>query len=315
MPRRIAILTPLSGGPFQWGRQLTEMINRQSGYQATHIQGVWPIIRAQFRVDADLVHTSLPITIHGWRKPIVLTIKGDYTIERRIWRPFYRAAIKTADRLTVPSRFLQARLSLPTASVIPNAIVETNNLTPARSPHRPTRLLCVTVMEFPEKARGLIEMLDILQRRRPDLNDVAVRIVGGGKFLSMVKAHAQKLGFPVEFTGQADPKPHYHWADVFLYYSFHDNMPNTVLEAMSAGLPVVSNIVGALPEMIESGRDGRLCHTAEDYGQAVVDLVQQPELRARLAAGAQARIRQDFSWSRIVERYIAIYDQLLIGQS
>ena len=54
--------------------------------------------------------------------------------------------------------------------------------------------------------------------------------------------------------------------DLFLYYSVHDNFPIAILEAMALGLPVVTNDVGAVREMIRPGENGYITVSEEDYG-------------------------------------------------
>jgi glycosyltransferase involved in cell wall biosynthesis len=48
----------------------------------------------------------------------------------------------------------------------------------------------------------------------------------------------------------------YHEADIFVLPSYGEGFPNTMLEAMAAGLPIISTPVGAIPEVIEEGRNG-----------------------------------------------------------
>ena len=76
------------------------------------------------------------------------------------------------------------------------------------------------------------------------------------------------LDLKVSFTGMvAEPQQELERGDIFLYYSNHDNFPNTILEAMSCGLPVITNDIGAINEIIENGKDG---YISDDYNAVVV---------------------------------------------
>jgi glycosyltransferase involved in cell wall biosynthesis len=86
-------------------------------------------------------------------------------------------------------------------------------------------------------------------------------------------------------------------ADIFVFASSCENMPNTLVEAMAAGLPIACSNRGPMPEVIG---DAAILFDPEDsatIADAVEALVRDPELRARCAALAQARARS-YSWSR-----------------
>jgi glycosyltransferase involved in cell wall biosynthesis len=91
----------------------------------------------------------------------------------------------------------------------------------------------------------------------------------------------------------------------FIYTSLFDGMPNVVLEAVSMGLPVVVPDLGGLPEIVVDGETGLLlpsngndAEMAEAYADAVLRLVNDPELGARLARGALVRLRERHSYER-----------------
>ena len=91
----------------------------------------------------------------------------------------------------------------------------------------------------------------------------------------------------------------------FIYTSLFDGMPNVVLEAVSMGLPVVVPDLGGLPEIVIDGETGLLlpssgndAEMAEAYADAVLRLVNDPELGARLACGALVRLRERHSYER-----------------
>lgn len=96
----------------------------------------------------------------------------------------------------------------------------------------------------------------------------------------------------------------YHDADGFLFASSCENLPNILLEAMAAGLPVACSDRGVMPEVL--GPAG-VYFDPRDPGAiaaALVRLMEDPELRARLAAEGQARAR-GYSWPLCAERTFA----------
>jgi glycosyltransferase involved in cell wall biosynthesis len=106
----------------------------------------------------------------------------------------------------------------------------------------------------------------------------------------------------------------------FIYTSMFDGVPNVVLEAVSMGLPVVAPDLGGLPEIISDGETGLLLPSSGDdaemaqcYGDAVLRLVNEPELGARLARAALERLRERHSVERFSRQLSGILELLPIG--
>jgi glycosyltransferase involved in cell wall biosynthesis len=87
-----------------------------------------------------------------------------------------------------------------------------------------------------------------------------------------------------------------------------DACPTTVLEAMASGRPVVATTTGGIVDMIMDGENGLLVPPGDEYklADAIVRLLNDADLRARLAAGAQERV-QRFTASAVVERLETVY--------
>jgi hypothetical protein len=99
-------------------------------------------------------------------------------------------------------------------------------------------------------------------------------------------------------VGAADKASLYRSVDVLALPSLAENMPNVVLEAMAAGVPVVASSVGALPEMIDDGESGFLVAPGDvdTLVERLERLVRDPALRARLGArAATAACRYDLA--------------------
>ncbi|MGE3888120.1 MAG: glycosyltransferase [Vicinamibacterales bacterium] len=86
--------------------------------------------------------------------------------------------------------------------------------------------------------------------------------------------------------------------DCFLYTSWFDGLPNVVLEAMAAGLPVIAPAVGGLGEMVIDGETGVLLTlqgddeaTARAYATAIARMVGSPGTRTALARAALRRLK------------------------
>ena len=90
-----------------------------------------------------------------------------------------------------------------------------------------------------------------------------------------------------------------------------DACPTTVLEAMASGRPVVATTTGGIVDMIVDGENGLLVPPGDEHklAEAMTRLLNDTELRVRLAAGAQERVTR-FTASAVVERLEAVYAQV-----
>lgn len=311
---RVNVLTPLrKGGPYNWGRDLAAHLNAGNAHQAAHLHSFPDLISAPARQAADLVHTAVPLNLRLWKKPVVLTVHGDYSVENNLWKLLYPWSVHLADAVTTPSAFLKERLCLDTAEVIPNAVYPDHFKPGQHSAGAVVNLVTVTKFYFEDKAAGVLDLLRIVEqvKRSTDL-DLRLTVVGGGKFLDPILEKASAFDVPVHFTGFLDrPASALEQADLFVYYSTHDNFPITLLEAMASGLPIVSNEFGAIREIITSGREGYIARTPEEYAESLSRLIGDPGLRQRMGREARQAVEKKFSWDVVAGKYAKLYQRLV----
>jgi glycosyltransferase involved in cell wall biosynthesis len=103
----------------------------------------------------------------------------------------------------------------------------------------------------------------------------------------------------------------YRALDVFVFPSLAEPLGSSLLTAMAHGLPSVALAGGAVPEIIEDGRDGLLVSGAEpeELAGAVVRLLRDEALRAALGAGARSTIEARFSDAHMVAATLEVYVQ------
>jgi glycosyltransferase involved in cell wall biosynthesis len=108
------------------------------------------------------------------------------------------------------------------------------------------------------------------------------------------------------------PEDYYHAADVFVLPSFTEGLPNAVLEAMSAGLPVVATPAAAPDGLVTDGVDGLIvpAEDAEALSAAIARLLDDGRLREELGSAA-ARSVLRYSISSVVDQLEAVYDGML----
>jgi glycosyltransferase involved in cell wall biosynthesis len=102
-------------------------------------------------------------------------------------------------------------------------------------------------------------------------------------------------------------------ADAFVLSSNWEGNPLSVMEAMSAGLPVVSTAVGGVPELVESGRSGLLVEPKDcaAFSAAMQFLLDHPETRASMSCAARDHAASAFNVDRMVRGYREVYESAL----
>lgn len=164
--------------------------------------------------------------------------------------------------------------------------------------------------------RYLVEAAPLVLAELPDARFV---LVGDGSARAQLERQAEELGVSryISFLGErpdgADLLQHF---DVFVLPSLVEGLPNAVLEAMAAGLPIVATGVGGVPELIEHGQSGLLvpAESSGELARAMVQLWRDESVRRRCAEAARETAATRFSVSREVVETEAIYLALLEGR-
>lgn len=101
--------------------------------------------------------------------------------------------------------------------------------------------------------------------------------------------------------------------DVFCLPSLTEGTSLTLLEAMATGLPVVATAVGGTPEVVAHETSGLLVEAGrpERLAEALCRVLQNGTLGARFGAAGREIVGERYSMQRMVERYAAIYQQIL----
>jgi glycosyltransferase involved in cell wall biosynthesis len=105
----------------------------------------------------------------------------------------------------------------------------------------------------------------------------------------------------------------YSAADLFVIPSVQDNLPNTVLESLACGTPVVGFDVGGIPDMVRPGRTGQLVPVGDVIAlrQAITHLLNAPSLCRQMGATCRRIVLEEYSYEILAKRHAALYESLL----
>jgi glycosyltransferase involved in cell wall biosynthesis len=162
----------------------------------------------------------------------------------------------------------------------------------------------------PEKRHDvLIDAAPEVLRHFPDAR---FEIVGGGPELASLQGRTvdQGVAHAFAFVGHdEDVATRLRAADVFVLPSQSEAFPNAVLEAMSAGLPIVASGVGGILELIDDHRTGLLVPPCDPNALArgICRLMADQPLGARLGEAASHEVRGRYSFDRMTAAFEAVY--------
>jgi glycosyltransferase involved in cell wall biosynthesis/peptidoglycan/xylan/chitin deacetylase (PgdA/CDA1 family) len=224
-----------------------------------------------------------------------------------------RAAYAAAHRVVANSQAAADRLRLEGVAeekirVIPNGI-DPDTFPPRQYSTYPRRIALVACLRQEKRIDVLIDATPRILTRHPDAEII---IAGDGTCRDALIEQARGLGVAdrVRFLGHRDDVPAVlSAADIFVLTSRSEAFPNSVMEAMASGLPVVASAVGGILELVVDGRTGRLVPPGkpEALADALLGLLDQPERVEAFGRAGRRSIEQNYSYVRMVDQFEALY--------
>lgn len=141
-------------------------------------------------------------------------------------------------------------------------------------------------------------------------------IIGEGDQRQRLEREAERLALAkrVHFLGLLPNRPNpFQLVDIATLTSRTEGFPNSVLEAMAAGRPVVATAVGGVPDAVVEGATGFMVPpgAAEPFAAAVLRLLDDPGQAQRLGEAGERRARELFSETRMLADLKALYERVL----
>lgn len=264
--------------------------------------------------------------------PYVLDIQDGYPPEeikakaKPIW-PLFRAVFTKADRIKAISNFLAEFATemghKKEIEIIRNGVAITHFRTrdevlieeiKKKFNKQPDEKWIITTSRLQKKngVNDLIESLVFLPE------NVRLMIAGIGDDLEMLENLAKEKGVEgrVEFLGFVDHSelPAYlHASDIFSRPSLSEGLGCSFIEAMAAGLPVVSTPVGGIPDFLFHEKTGLFCEVGngESLAKQVRRLLEDEELRKLIITQANAMVDGDYDWDEITKKMEELFEEVI----
>jgi len=259
----------------------------------------------------------------------LLGTTGSNDLSNKIWRRKHRAferAIKRGVKIHIvsPSRWLadcakkSSLFNQFSVSVIPNGLnaeifkpFDSAGFREAFGISSAQRILFFSSARITDKRKGfelLIKALRLLPLERLNIHLICA---GWGSQLDGLK------DVPISFLGDISNDRllalAYSAADLFVISSLQDNLPNTVLEAMACGTPVVGFDVGGIPDMVRPGKTGLLAQAGDPHSlaRAIQSILEDDNLGESMANESRATVLREYTLEAQAKAYINLYESLV----
>jgi glycosyltransferase involved in cell wall biosynthesis len=146
--------------------------------------------------------------------------------------------------------------------------------------------------------------------RLPEKSLIIVCLGEKGETERIGRAEARFIGYQQE---PAIVAQYYRAADIYVHAARADTFPNTVLEALACGSPVVATGVGGIPEQIDDGVTGFVTNRGDAAHMAtrIEQLLSDDDLRKRMGVQAAQSVHNRFGLRRHVKNYLDWYNEIL----
>jgi len=178
---------------------------------------------------------------------------------------------------------------------------------------RPDELLLTGVFRLSEEKRPFL-FLEVAAQVMSSHAQLHSLILGGGPMESVLQSQIASSPFANRIhllPPRNDMPAVYAASDLLLQTSILEGTPNTLLEAQSAGCPVVTTSGGGAGECLLNGHTGFIADTAKHLSEKVSQILDDPTLRKHFSDNGRKFVREHFAMDRMVQNYISLYSALV----
>jgi len=252
--------------------------------------------------------------------PTVLKLNGPpYSLYRDVLNPFAATSydvLEAFDAVVTTGATTEAVCEESDVDPVEiNPGVDTDQFTPATASVDGLRFLFVGRFV---PAKNLTTLVDAFATVRERVPGAKLTLVGDGPLWDKVteRVRANGLGDAVMLPGYVpneDLPEYYRRATATVLSSSHENFPIVLLEAFSAGTPVVAPNLGAVSRIVDDGENGLLVEpkSASMLADAMERLTQSPEQAEAMGERGRRKATREFEWEQRGSKLKALYDQLL----
>ena len=272
---------------------------------------------AYWVIMTNMLFPVVLLRLFGNRTPYILTLQdGDpfeYVFERmriKMFLPLLKYGFRHATKVQTISNFLAEwtrKMGYKgKMEIIPNGVDMKRFQPPlARTVLAKSSIVLITTSRLVKK-NGVGDIIGAL-KYLPE--HIKLKILGAGPLEENLKFKIKnlKLEDRVEFLGHVshyDISKYLHEADIFVRPSLSEGMGISFIEAMVAGLPVITTPVGGIVDFLRDGETGLFCEVRnpESIAVQVKKLMDNDKLRENIVKNARKMVEEKYDWDLIAKR-------------
>jgi glycogen(starch) synthase len=282
-----------------------------------------------WKPDAVLAFFGVPSGAVAWllnvvsKVPYVVSLRGgdvpgfrpyDFGTYHKVIAPLLRQVWQRATAVVANSRGLQSLARafnnhIP-VQIISNGVDVQRFVVPVDRQWDPPRLLFVGRVVYQKGLDILLPVLTELKHLPWEFS-----VVGDGPQREMLEKVALKTGISdrIHFRGWqrgTGVEQQYRLANLFVFPSRHEGMPNAVLEAMASGLPVIATRIAGSEELVLPGETGQLVvpDDPSELKSALIPLLTNADMRREMGLAGRRRVEDNFTWNGVAKKYLDVLE-------
>ncbi|SDP05272.1 glycosyltransferase family 4 protein [Selenomonas ruminantium] len=298
--------------PFRWLEIIIRLLTTHRHLDAFYIIGtpkfaVWVILYAKLmKKPVTLALTAkaeIFRTEDSWRNKILASCNNYVATTHEIRDGYIAQAHVPAEKVTVLAHGVDMKKYTPLLPERRNELRLENNL----AADTDVLLFCARIVENKGIAT-LLQVWPIVHAKRPKAK---LFVVGGGQteLITQLKQMAEETDRSVVVTGEVEaPQVYYQMADIYIFPSWHEALPTSLIEAMASGLVPVTSDIGGCDDLAFDGQTGYRVPVkdAQAYAEKIIYLFDHPEERQQLRANAMALVRRLCDYDYVIDKLYEI---------
>ena len=178
------------------------------------------------------------------------------------------------------------------------------------------KVLVMGAARIDNPVKGFLPLKEALGKISPEVREnVLLVLFGAFKDEMLLNDFPVAVDWRGPISSAQTLRDLYRAGDVFLAPSLEDNLPNTVMEALSCGTPVAGFLTGGIPELVDHGLNGHLAPRgdADSLARSTEWILSHPD-PATLAENARKKVLENYTADRVAEQYLALYREIQRAQ-
>jgi len=278
------------------------------------------------KLDPDVIHCQgivmgIPVFFKWWYHKPVIVYHRDNILDQSMEKYFSKPVLKRADTVIALTDYMKKRmLSVEEREILViNNGIDLDEFPPYSRKQVREKLgwdledvILINVGRL-EKIKGTDYLIDAMRILKENKIQVKLIIVGDGKLKKDLEREVKKQQLNIEFMGNNIHERALEYllaSDIFILPSLSEGFPNVCLEAMAAGLSIVTTDIGGMSEIVDGNGFLVKPENPEEIARAVQKLVEDQDLREELGKKGKLKVK-NYEFKRIVREIEEVYEDLV----